>query len=444
MKIKRLNAANIREAMRKIREELGPDAVILSNQRSETGFEIIAAVDYDEKLLQGMQLPATLDPSPRQHAAMREIDLLHNAEPDAEAAQLATASPSDATPQPLPTAIPTGQTALLGNADPTAPAPSGKSRIVWSQDPLLVEMRHELQVMHSLLEKQLSGLAWGELGRQQPHRADLLGQLLDFGCHPNLCLRLADAAAGHDPARAWRVALETLGRGLSVTQDDILTHGGVAALIGPTGVGKTTTIAKLAARYNLRHGPNHVALITTDSYRIGAFEQLCTFGMILDAPVRLVRTAQELRETIKAFSDKSLILIDTAGMSQRDLRLSQQFAVLNDPSRIHSYLVLAANAQHSVLQETMTAFARVPLSGAILTKVDETTRLGAALSAAHEQALPLAYICNGQRVPEDIQPAQIDALIRLADEFVGLHQEVPVNDTLALTFGKRLTAHASC
>ena len=90
MKIKRLNAANIREAMRKIREELGPDAVILSNQRSETGFEIIAAVDYDEKLLQGMQLPATLDPSPRQHAAMREIDLLHNAEPNAEAVQLAT------------------------------------------------------------------------------------------------------------------------------------------------------------------------------------------------------------------------------------------------------------------------------------------------------------------------------------------------------------------
>jgi len=144
------------------------------------------------------------------------------------------------------------------------------------------------------------------------------------------------------------------------------------------------------------------------------------------------------------FADKSLILIDTAGMSQRDLRLSQQFALLNDASHIRSYLVLAANAQHAVLQESLTAFARVPLSGAILTKVDETTRLGAALSAVHEQTLPLAYICNGQRVPEDLQAARIDALIRLAEEFAGLHGAVPANDTLALTFGKRLTANACC
>ncbi|HRC72726.1 MAG TPA: flagellar biosynthesis protein FlhF [Candidatus Competibacter sp.] len=433
MKIKRLNAANIREAMRKIREELGPDAVILSNQRSENGFEIIAAVDYDEKLLEGMQPPAAPDPRPRQRAT--------DAAPATEtAADGEAAAPVGAKLKPEPSAIPT----LRATPAAAAPRPD-KAKVVWSQDPLLVEMRHELQIMHTLLEQQLSGLAWGELGRQQPHRADLLSQLLDFGCHPNLCLRLADAAAAErDPARAWRLALETLGRGLAVTRDDILSKGGVAALIGPTGVGKTTTIAKLAARYNLRHGPNRVALITTDSYRIGAYEQLCTFGMILDAPVRLVRTAQELQETLKAFSDKSLILIDTAGMSQRDLRLSQQFALLDDPARIRSYLVLAANAQHAVLQETMAAFARVPLSGAILTKMDETTRLGAVLSAAHEQALPLAYICNGQRVPEDLQAAQVDTLIRMGEEFAGLYGAAPVSDALALTFGKRLTADVRC
>ncbi|MBK8895735.1 MAG: flagellar biosynthesis protein FlhF [Candidatus Competibacteraceae bacterium] len=435
MKIKRLNAANIREAMRKIREELGPDAVILSNQRSENGFEIIAAVDYDEKLLEGMQPPAALDLRPRRRAA----DAAAEAEADGEAV-----TPVEAKLKPAPSVIPTLRATPAPAAEPVAAPRPDKAKVVWSQDPLLVEMRHELQIMHTLLEQQLSGLAWGELGRQQPHRADLLSQLLDFGCHPNLCLRLADAAAERDPARAWRLALETLGRGLSVTQDDILTKGGIAALIGPTGVGKTTTIAKLAARYNLRHGPNRVALITTDSYRIGAYEQLCTFGMILDAPVRLVRTAQELQETLKVFSDKSLILIDTAGMSQRDLRLSQQFTLLDDPARIRSYLVLAANAQHAVLQETMAAFARVPLSGAILTKMDETTRLGAVLSAAHEQALPLAYICNGQRVPEDLQAAQVDTLIRMGEEFAGLYGAAPVNDALALTFGKRLTADVRC
>ncbi len=430
MKIKRLCAANIREAMRKIREELGPDAVILSNQRSDAGFEIVAAVDYDEQLLHGVQQAAT-----REAAA-----------PEPGVAARSENPPAQSAVRPAPQAAPPEQAARrTEDCGRAAPMPSDKPRIVWSQDPLLVEMRRELQVMHNLLEQQLSGLAWGELARRQPHRAELLSQLLDFGCHPSLCLRLAETAAGErDPARAWRLALATLGRGLSVTEDDILSQGGVVALIGPTGVGKTTTAAKLAARYNLRHGPHRVALITTDSYRIGAFEQLSTFGMILDAPVRLVRTTRELQDAVKAFADKSLVLIDTAGMSQRDLRLSQQFALLSDISRIRSYLVLAANAQHAVLQESTTAFARVPLSGAILTKVDETTRLGAALSAVHEQALPLAYICNGQRVPEDLQAARIDALIRLGEEFAGLYGAPPEHDTLALTFGKRLTANVRC
>jgi len=436
MKIKRLNAANIREAMRKVREELGPDAVILSNQHSANGLEIVAAVDYDERLLAEMLPPSALD-STRQTAVKPDTDATGQEIPQT------TARPAVPTTAPRST-IPTVQSRPAINADPLKPMPpvADKARVVWSQDPLLVEMRHQLQVMHGLLEQQLSGLAWGELGRQQPHRADLLGQLLEFGCHPSLCLRLADAAAAErDPARAWRLALNALGRGLTVTGDDILSQGGVVALIGPTGVGKTTTIAKLAARYNLRHGANRVALITTDSYRIGAFEQLSTFGMILDAPVRLVRTAQELQEALKAFANKELVLIDTAGMGQRDVRLSQQFALLSDAAKIRTYLVLAANAQHAVLQETMTAFARVPLSGAILTKVDETARLGAALSAVHSEALPVAYICDGQRVPEDLQPAQVDALIRLGEEFAGPGGAFVADDTLALTFGKGLTAH---
>jgi flagellar biosynthesis protein FlhF len=437
MKIKRLCAANIREAMRKIREELGPEAVILSNQRTAAGFEIVAAIDYDEQTLQSMR-QATAEPVGR--APSRDVE----ARTDAEL-------PSDGlAEQPV---VPAVQTAVMPSTDrPAAPAERvtparlDKSRVVWAQDPLLVEMRKEIQVMHNLLENQLASLAWGELASRQPHRADLLSQLLDFGFSPDLCLRLAEAAAGEsDPDRAWRLALETLGHNLSVTEDDILTHGGIVALIGPTGVGKTTTIAKLAARYNMRHGPRRVALITTDSYRIGAFEQLSTFGVIMDAPVRLVSTAQELRDAITGFSDKSLILVDTAGMSQRDLRLSQQFALLKDASHIRNYLVLAANALHSVLRETATAFGRVPLSGAIITKVDETTRLGAALSAVQEKGLPLAYISNGQRVPEDLQPARINTLIRMGEEFAGLYGEPDEpRDALALTFGKRLAAHAFC
>ena len=443
MKIKRLCAANIREAMRKIREELGPEAVILSNQRTAAGFEIVAAVDYDEQLLQSMPQPAA-GALPR---ALRELEGV--TDQAAPAPHPAAAGAEKSAKSAIPTAAPPKTGLGAGSASPPAAdrAGSDKSRIMWSQDPLLVEMRHEMRIMHNLLEQQLSGLAWGDLARRQPYRADLLSQLMDFGFSPELCLRLADAAASEaDPECAWRLALETLGRGLSVTEDDILTQGGVAALIGPTGVGKTTTIAKLAARYNQRHGPRNVALITTDSYRIGAFEQLSTFGIIMDTPVKLVRTTQEVQDAIVAFSDKSLILIDTAGMSQRDLRLSQQFALLSDVPRIRSYLVLTANAQHSVLRETVAAFTRASLHGVILTKVDETTRLGAALSVVHENRLSLAYISNGQRVPEDLQAARIDALIGMGEEFAGLYGygEAAANDALALTFGRRLVANAFC
>ena len=441
MKIKRLCAANIREAMRKIREELGPEAVILSNQRTAAGFEIVAAVDYDENLLQSMSQPA----AGAQPRALRELErATDDTPPDLPPVASGAERPARSTiaPKAKPGA---GSAAALPPA--TDRTGSDKSRILWSQDPLLVEMRHEMRIMHNLLEQQLSGLAWGDLARRQPYRADLLSQLMDFGFSPELCLRLADAATSEaNPDCAWRLALETLGRGLSVTEDDILTQGGVAALIGPTGVGKTTTIAKLAARYNQRHGPRNVALITTDSYRIGAFEQLSTFGIIMDTPVKLVRTSQEVQDAIAAFADKSLILIDTAGMSQRDLRLSQQFALLSDAPRIRSYLVLTANAQHSVLRETVAAFTRVPLHGVILTKVDETTRLGAALSVVHENRLPLAYISNGQRVPEDLQSARINALIGMGEEFAGLYGygEAAANDALALTFGRRLVANAFC
>lgn len=440
MKIKRLCAANIREAMRKIREELGPDAVILSNQRTAAGFEIMAAIDYDEHSLHSMQPPTaeaagySYTPPLNLETAPEPPPLVKEPAKQATAAETAVRAAVGHTPVPPP------------QRERSATSKADKSRVVWAQDPLLVEMRKEIQVMHNLLEHQLGHLAWGELARGQPHRADLLSQLLDFGFGPDLCLRLAEATAdATDPDQAWRQALETFGRQLSVTEDDILTHGGVVALIGPTGVGKTTTIAKLAARYNLRHGPRKVALITTDSYRIGAFEQLSTFGVIMDAPVRLVSTAQELRDAITGFSDKSLILIDTAGMSQRDVRLSQQFALLKDTPHIRNYLVLAANALHSVLRETATAFGRLPLSGAIITKVDETTRLGAALSAVYEKGLPLAYISNGQRVPEDLQAARIHALIRLGEEFAGMYgQPSEPRDALALTFGKRLTPHVFC
>ncbi len=440
MKIKRLCAANIREAMRMVREDLGPDAVILSNRRVSSGIEIVAAIDYDEALV-GEELAGEADPAPTPAGGAPPPaappapvpDRVGAAEP-AKAWGRSPAAPSADAPAPAPAPAPGKRTAA-----PQRGEEGGKPRVVWSQDPMLVDMQGELRAVRELLEQQLSGLAWGELGRRQPARAELLRRLMDYGLARDHCLGLAEAARGeNDPERAWERVLSRLVETVVVGQDEILTQGGVVALVGPTGVGKTTTVAKLAARYTLRHGPRRVALVTTDSFRIGAYDQLRTFGMILDTPVRLASTAAELRSVIAEFSDRSLILIDTAGMSQRDMRLSQQFDLITDASGVHSYLVVAANAQPSTLEETAGAFARMRLAGCILTKLDEATRLGGALSMAHNHRLPVAYLSNGQRVPEDLQTARADDLIRFGAELIRAPGAAPDDEALALTLGRRV------
>jgi flagellar biosynthesis protein FlhF len=428
MKIKRLCAANIREAMRRVREELGPEALILSTSQVTNGVEIMAAIDYDASLVPEEQPPLVAEPASAVPGPRDDVPA--EAKPPGPTQLFASAFKSVV-----------GAVKPAASASPPEPADlkpgGGKPRVVWSQDPLLLDMQNEIKRMHSLLEQQLAGLAWGELARRQPLRADLLSRLLDFGISPELCLRLASTAATErDPERAWKLALETLAHGLAITHDDILTQGGVVALLGPTGVGKTTTVAKLAARYILGHGPGQVALITTDSYRIGAFEQLRTFGMILGTPVRLASNHEELQTAVAEFANKSLILIDTAGMSQRDLRLSQQFTLIGATPAVKRYLVLAANAQTATLNEAVAAFAKVRLTGCILTKLDETTRLGGALSVIHERGLPLAYVSAGQRVPEDLQAAQVETLQRLGEELTRAPGRVDEDELLALTFGR--------
>ncbi|MFO1349989.1 MAG: flagellar biosynthesis protein FlhF [Gammaproteobacteria bacterium] len=404
VKIIRLYAANIREAMRQVREQLGPEAVILSNKRIDEGVEIVAALDYDEQ-------------------------------------QAQPAAPAPTAPQGFVEALKSalsGERAKPAEAQNERPMANAKPKVVWSQDPLLRDIQKDVKAMHSLLQQQLSGLAWGEMARRQPMRADLLEQLLEFGLSPALCLRLADAVLDEpDLELAWRKALELLTKGLEIAGDDILTQGGVVALLGPTGVGKTTTVAKLAAHFTLRHGPRQVALITTDSYRIGAFDQLRTFGMILDIPVRIASKHDELQAAVAELRDKALILIDTAGMSPRDVRLSQQFTLIGANPQVKRYLVLAANAEYRSLNETVSAFSPVPLSGCILTKLDEAGRMGGVLSAAYERRLALAYTSDGQRIPEDLHLVDSDTLARLCTVPLVQHPQPP-GETVAVTFSKEV------
>lgn len=282
-------------------------------------------------------------------------------------------------------------------------------------------MREEMNSIRRLLEHQVSGLMWQEVERREPLRAMLIKRLERMGFSPEFADQMACyIPEDTQPAKAWKALLALVSDQISITQKDILKRGGVVALLGPTGVGKTTTVAKLAARAAMEYGADNVALVTTDSYRIGAHEQLSIYGRIMGCPVRVAKDSEELADVLYQLRNRRLVLVDTAGMGQRDVRLSEQLDTLMQDSGevIHSYLVLPATAQRQVLQETIEHFRRIPLSGCILTKLDESLSLGEFISVVVQNALPVAYIANGQRVPEDIVIAQPKYLIAKANELL--------------------------
>jgi flagellar biosynthesis protein FlhF len=204
-------------------------------------------------------------------------------------------------------------------------------------------------------------------------------------------------------AVAFAKAQSLLAKVLLVSDDNMMEQGGVVALVGPTGVGKTTTIAKLAAKFILKHSPRQVALITTDNFRIGAHEQLTIYARILNVPIKSAANAQELRTLINGFHDKKLILIDTAGMASNDMRLAQQLMMLQDHNiPVKSYLVMSATMQYKAMQAIIAAFQMVEPTACIITKMDEADSKGAVISTLIERQLPVAFITNGQQVPEDI------------------------------------------
>ena len=398
MQIKRFFAQDMRQAIRKVERELGPEAVILSNKKVPGGVEIVAAMDFDDALL-GKELGNLASPTPELPAEPRQQIK------DQRAAPLTT------------------------SAAPGTKEPHRDSNY-WSQEPSLIQIRAELSDLRNLLERQMSGLAWGDEARRHPARAKIIRDLAELGLDAELSRSIAtrvpdDLSAQH----GWIKAIETLVSDVVVANDDVLERGGVIALVGPTGVGKTTTIAKLAARYALRHGRKRVAMVTMDNYRIGAHEQLRTYGRIMDVPVYTVKSPEEMRGALEDLVDKDLVLIDTAGMSHRDKRIHDQFTILAAAKpNIRTYLVLAATTQFSGLNEIAQVFKGLSLQGCVLTKLDETTQLGGALSAIITHRLPLLYLSDGQRVPEDLHVARAKNLVYRAVTLQRQTGHVAVNE----------------
>jgi flagellar biosynthesis protein FlhF len=432
MKIKRFFASDMRQALRQVREALGADAVILSNRSVEGGVQLVAAMDYDEA---AFAVPR--QPEPEVKPAQAAAPSLQRPLPtQAESVK------QDPVTKPVQTRS-ESSTPLPEQRQQRVREAAAQARVEWSQDPMLKEMRREMQALRRMMENELSELTWRDLGQRRPQTQELIRRLMGLGLGAALCRELAGRVEDADsPEKAWRQALFQLIGEIPVVENDLLDQGGVVALVGPTGVGKTTSIAKLAAKFCLRHGNRHLALVTTDSYRIGAQEQLQNYGRILDVPVRCASTPEELSSTLHALSEKRLVLIDTAGMGQRDLQLADRLGLLNSGNHpVKTLLTLAATTQRSAITHAIHAFGAAKPVATLLTKTDEAAALGGVFSALIEANLPLAFVADGQRVPEDLHVARAHSLVSQALELAKSSGESPDEDYLALTYGG-LAEHA--
>lgn len=283
----------------------------------------------------------------------------------------------------------------------------------------------ELQAMRALLQEQLASLSSSVAAVDAQHRnplqVKLMTRLLTAGFSPELARRVASNAPadlGGERAEAWLQDVLAHNLKCAADADGIVERGGIYALVGPTGVGKTTTVAKLAARHAVRHGTSTLGLVTLDAYRVGAHEQLRTYGRILGTPVHLVQDGATLREVLASMHGKRLVLIDTCGISQRDERLTEMMntlAAAGTPARPVARVLLLNSASHAeTVEDVARAWRAHEAAGAILTKLDEAARIGGALDALLRYKLTLFGLTNGQRVPEDWHPANAPLLAHLS------------------------------
>jgi flagellar biosynthesis protein FlhF len=441
MKIRRFTGKDMRDALRLVKEELGADAVIMSNKKTVNGIELVAAYDkepHGEKLLSPQRAmtggnnaetytPQKIKPSAtlseiigdsgqdslralleKQQQAEQSLDNSYfpaqqaqDMEPH-QASKLAFNSPESTRFTPEPAREARTNPAPVNTPDNSQHAES------------MAEIKAELHSLRNVLTHQVAGLIHQDRQRQNPIKHYLGQELQEMGINAGLAEQmLSFAPDSSDERQAWLFVLKLMANRLNIAGQNIVSQGGVVALVGPTGTGKTTTVAKLAAQFAKQHGADSVAMVTIDTYRIAAFEQLATYGKIIGCQVKKAQNSEELADSLYQLRNKKLILIDSAGFSQRDIRLIQQLSTFENVTNmpINKYLVAQASAQYQVLQRTIDAYRNVQLTGCIFTKLDECYSLGEMISVAIENELPISYLTDGQKVPEDIQLAKAQQII---------------------------------
>jgi flagellar biosynthesis protein FlhF len=418
MQVKRYFAADMRQAMNRVREELGADAAIISTRRVAGGVELTAALDY--------QAPTSVArPNPALEAELRktQAQILH--------AQARLQIPDEDERNGKDRQL------LEQVMQRVAPQSTVQSSYQQAQADAAVNqhefaaMRSELNGLRELLEMQLGNMAWGQMRTQQPVQASLWKRFQKMGLSADIIQPvLQRVAAEKDQHKAWRMALAYLTHAIRIPNVEPMQEPGVIALVGPAGMGKTTTLAKLAARYVLEHGAQHIALVSMDSYRIGAQEQLKTLGRILNIPVSYVGDGQTLASVLQPLAHKRMVLIDTAGLPASDPALAFQLDSLAARGvQSKNYLVMASTSQGQVLKAAYHAYKRCGLAGCIITKLDEAINMGEALSMAIGHNLPVAYTTDGPKIPDDLQVPRSHQLISRAVRLQS--SEEPTEDTMA-------------
>lgn len=456
MNIKRFFGKNSREALSMVRKALGEDAVIISNRASNGGNEILAVSESDMHAmanqfspLNGDSLDSPTIQMPQEAYEEEEVDfseaptllsILNQNKRAASQPEFAPERPRAAAPTRAPAQNPAANMAPPTQAPAARRAPVAQPNYMQPnyaqasfEMPLQDEiagmshqelseqfrmMMQEMRGMRSSVQTQLTTMTWNNHLQNNPVKAKILSTLLAANFSASLSRQLAEKLPNSlDLSRASAWIKGALARNLDTIKDEseLLDQGGVFALVGPTGVGKTTTTAKLAARYVMKHGTQNLGLITTDGYRIGGHEQLRIYGKILGVMVYAVKDEADLKIALNELKHKHTILIDTVGVSQRDRMVTEQIAMLSNMNvKIKKLLCLNATCTGETLTDVIRAYKGRALDGCIITKLDEAATIGNTLDVIIREKLKLYYTTHGQRVPEDIKMANKVELISRA------------------------------
>jgi flagellar biosynthesis protein FlhF len=452
----KFTAANSAEALKMVREKMGSDAMILSSKDVDEGVEIVAISPDALAHLASQRNPFLANKAsgnqtnnesnslastvPLNTPVFEEIpkevfprvttpsmdvrglivkDIIHNSGADAS---------NDATP------VSVSQPNINSSTTSVPPAPSAAP----VESPRVEQLFSEIEEVKKLLQSHLASSYWNNLQQESAGHAEVTKTLLSAGFSPKLCAQLVQNLSETGDVKSLLAEVQKRLEQSIKTIDPLeaFDRGGIFAFIGPTGVGKTTTVAKVAARCVLRYGRNQVALLSTDTYRIGAQEQLKVFARILGLPVISLRDSEDLESKLNELSQRHIILLDTAGVNQRDVLMIVQSQLLKEGSRdAHRILVMSSTTDLRTQEDVIMLHNQASIDanqsrimGAIITKTDEAAQIAPVLDSLMRHELPLMFLSNGQRVPEDLSQANVAYLAHRAMHPRSLSNNLDVMD----------------